>query len=74
MLCLVFLQWMQEVEVKNLEVINRLLDIMGYKRNEYNKKKSKHLNPKKNRKRYEENENILLQRMQEFNRSCYADS
>jgi len=47
---------------------------MGYKRNEYDKKKFKKPKVKNKRYEYEENKDILLQRMQELNRSCYADN
>jgi hypothetical protein len=48
---------------------------MGYKSNEYEKKKlNKKFKAKKKKERNEKNKDILLQRMQEFNGFCLSDS
>ena len=48
---------------------------MGYKSNEYEKKKLNKKYKTKNRKeKSEKNEDILLRKLQEFNRLCDADS
>ena len=48
---------------------------MGYKSNEYEKKKlNKKFKAKRKREKNEENKDILLQRMQEFNRFCLSDN
>lgn len=47
---------------------------MGYKRNQYDKDKPKKRKLKDKKQSNEKNKDILLQRMQEFNRNCYADS
>ena len=46
---------------------------MGYKRNEYDKKKSKKFKVKNKRQDYEKHEDILLRQMQEQQRLCDAD-
>ena len=46
---------------------------MGYKRNEYDKKKAKKSNIKNRKKEHEENKDILLRQMQEKQRLCDAD-
>ena len=46
---------------------------MGYKRNEYDKKKSKKFKVKNKRQDYEKNEDILLRKLQEQYKLCDAD-
>ena len=58
---------MQEIEV--------ILSNMGYKSNEYEKKKlNKKFKAKKRKEKNEKNKDILLQGMQEFNGFCLSDN
>tara|TARA_B100001113_G_C21071747_1_gene605854 strand:+ start:831 stop:977 length:147 start_codon:yes stop_codon:yes gene_type:complete len=48
---------------------------MGYKNNEYEKKKlNKKFKAKKKKEKNEKNKDILLQEMQEFNGFCLSDN
>jgi hypothetical protein len=48
---------------------------MGYKSNEYEKKKlNKKFKAKKRKEKNEKNKDVLLQRMQEFNGFCLSDN